>query len=539
MCITPLNLYEWRSFLTRFPHPDSQWFLEGLSEGFSIGLEGGFPKSALRNCLSAVKQPCVIDNYLSEEISFGSIVGPLDAPPFEEFVTNRFGVIPKSDPGKWRLITDLSFPPMDSVNSHIPDKNATVSFCGIPEAISKILEFGKGTIMAKFDIKRAYRLLPVHCSDRKFLGMKWRDKFYVDLALPFGLRSAPKIFSRFADVLQHVLLKEAPACFIQHYLDDFLILGKPDSDNCLNGLNRCISVCQQLGVPLAEEKTEGPSSCITYLGFVIDTIKLEISLPIKKVEKVKHFLDHWKDRKSGTKRKLLSLVGLLQHCSQAIPLSKIFLRRLIDRAHSVAELHYFVHLTLWERDDLNWWYSLFDQWNGRCLFHFAGFEKAPEVFVSSDSAANYGFGAIYNNEWFAGEWPDGTESLSISVKEMIPIVLAAFIWGSSWKSKSVQFKSDNLAVVSCLRGGFCRDRHLAFLLREVSTFAILLNFSFSSSHVAGRENVLADALSRFKFQEFFNSTKQTMVQRDVPPNLLRRLVFPPWIGSGNFSLQNH
>ena len=44
--------------------------------------------------------------------------------------------------------------------------------------------------------------------------MKWRDKFYVDLALPFGLRSAPKIFSRFADVLQHVLLKEAPACFI-------------------------------------------------------------------------------------------------------------------------------------------------------------------------------------------------------------------------------------------------------------------------------------------------------------------------------------
>ena len=73
----------------------------------------------------------------------------------------------------------------------------------------------------------------------------------------------------------------------------------------------------------------------------------------------------------------------------------------------------------------------------------------------------------------------------------------------------------------------------------MSTFAILLTFSFSSSHVAGRENVLADALSRFKCQELFNSTKQTMVQRDVPPNLLRHLVFPPWIRSGNVSLQNH
>ena len=109
--------------------------LEGLSEGFSIGLEGGFPTFALCKCLLALKQPCIIDNYLSEEISFGSIVGPLDAPPFEEFVTIRFGVIPKSDPSNWRLITDLSCPPMDSVNSHIPDKNATVSFCGNPEAI--------------------------------------------------------------------------------------------------------------------------------------------------------------------------------------------------------------------------------------------------------------------------------------------------------------------------------------------------------------------------------------------------------------------
>ena len=59
--------------------------------------------------------------------------------------------------------------------------------------------------MAKFDIKRAYRLLPVNSNDRKFLGMQWREKFYVDLALPFGLRSAPKIFSQFADILQHIL----------------------------------------------------------------------------------------------------------------------------------------------------------------------------------------------------------------------------------------------------------------------------------------------------------------------------------------------
>ena len=50
--------------------------------------------------------------------------------------------------------------------------------------------------MAKVDIKNAYRLLPVHPEDRLLLGMEWQGQVYVDTALPFGLRSAPKIFTQ-------------------------------------------------------------------------------------------------------------------------------------------------------------------------------------------------------------------------------------------------------------------------------------------------------------------------------------------------------
>lgn len=49
--------------------------------------------------------------------------------------------------------------------------------------------------MAKMDIKQAYRIVPVHPEDRRLLGMQWQDKVYVDKVLPFGLRSAPLIFS--------------------------------------------------------------------------------------------------------------------------------------------------------------------------------------------------------------------------------------------------------------------------------------------------------------------------------------------------------
>eukprot|EP00795_Rhopilema_esculentum_P014765 gene14765-5872_t len=142
------------------------------------------------------------------------MLGPLDVPPYSDLHVNRFGVIPKSTPGTFRLITDLSFPPCCSVNDLIPDSQAEVSYTGIPEAIDLIMPLGKGALLAKFDIRRAYRLLPVKSQQRHMLGMQWQGKFYIDLALPFGLRSAPKIFTRFADALQFLLEKEVSSLIL-------------------------------------------------------------------------------------------------------------------------------------------------------------------------------------------------------------------------------------------------------------------------------------------------------------------------------------
>ena len=54
--------------------------------------------------------------------------------------------------------------------------------------------------MAKFDLKRAYRAFPILECDRYLSGMFWKDHYYVDLTLPFGLSKAPNIFNRGADL---------------------------------------------------------------------------------------------------------------------------------------------------------------------------------------------------------------------------------------------------------------------------------------------------------------------------------------------------
>ena len=45
--------------------------------------------------------------------------------------------------------------------------------------------------MAKVDLKSAFRMVPVRRQDWELLGMKWKEAYYIDTCLPFGLRSAP------------------------------------------------------------------------------------------------------------------------------------------------------------------------------------------------------------------------------------------------------------------------------------------------------------------------------------------------------------
>ena len=193
--VSPYNVYASAQLLKSCLLIDKNWFLSGLEFGFDIGC---FPKklvSCKRNMPSAYAHSEIVDNYLKEELGFGSIAGPFKSPPFPNLHINRFGVIPKSTPGKWHLITDFSYPFGASVNDGIPSELCYVTCKGIQSAIDKVMHYGKGALMAKFDLKRAYRAFPIRECDRRFLGMFWKDSYYVDLALPFGLSRAPNIFS--------------------------------------------------------------------------------------------------------------------------------------------------------------------------------------------------------------------------------------------------------------------------------------------------------------------------------------------------------
>ena len=110
---TPLVLTRWSEALA--DHPDKhlkEYLLRGIRHGFRIGCDPQQPlRSATSNMRSALENPKPVTDYLKNELQEGRIIGPFTKS--QTFVTqvSRFGVIPKRhQPGKWRLILDLSFP---------------------------------------------------------------------------------------------------------------------------------------------------------------------------------------------------------------------------------------------------------------------------------------------------------------------------------------------------------------------------------------------------------------------------------------------
>ena len=272
-------------------------------------------------------------------------------------------VIPKGSTRTWHLILDTSSPERTSVNDGIREALCSLSYVSVEDAAKGIVARGRGALLAKVDIKNAYRNVPIHPDDRWLMGMLWEGGLYIDTALPFGLRSAPKIFTALADALEWVVRQEG-VDFIIHYLDDFLLVGAPASRECTGALTALLSACDRLGLPVAREKLEGLGGRLTFLGLELDYMALIIWLPEEKLTELRQLIQMWVGRKSCSRKELESLVGKLGHAARVVTPGRTFMRRVFELLAGMRQDHHHVHLNTAFRSDLLWWATFLDTWNG-------------------------------------------------------------------------------------------------------------------------------------------------------------------------------
>ena len=539
---SPLNLDVLRTYFRR--HPDTQYaayLAHGLQHGFHIGFSRTSVnlRSAPRNHPSSLERTEVVTNHIQEEWRTGRLSGPIPQVLTTQVHISPIGLVPKPHSDRWRLIVDLSSPWDHSVNDRISSSSCSIQYASIDNAVDIITHLGCGTLLVKLDLANAYRIVPVHPDDQLLLGIQWRGSTFIDRSLPFGLRSSPKIFNAIADLLTWSLHCEGIQ-YVIHYLDDFLVFVPPGSNDIPNARSKVEAILSHVGAPIAHHKTEGPASVVTFLGIQNDTDTQKLSLPIDKTLHLQRLLQQWRMKKSCTRKELESFVGHLSHAATIIRPGRIFLRNLYSLLSRVSNPSHFVCLNVNTRTDIAWWHSLLQHWNGHSFFP----QPTPSHHLFSDASGSFGCGAICPemNTWCQLQWPEAWDEVGIAAKELVPIVLAAALWGPNWSRQHILFHSDNEAVVTIIQKRHAKHQLINELLRCLFFYASIFHFNFSATHIPGVLNVAADAISRNNLtllSSLFPQATQTLIHNSVSAFLLHLPQWgsPAWMEQFNLSLQ--
>ncbi|KAF5384159.1 hypothetical protein D9615_003180 [Tricholomella constricta] len=488
----------WSFYLADYP---DRTFVDSLLNiiqfGANIGFLGDNYEQSCKNLKSASEAADFTSTSIQSLLDNSHAAGPYPSPPLPKFRCSPLGAVGrKRNPGKLRMINHLSWPQGRSVNDGIPDCEAHIVYDMFGCAVRDLRHLGTGALMAKLDLKEAFRHIPIRAADWHLLGFHWGAKFYHLLVLAFGLKSAPYIFNLFAEALHWIIQRHIPAA-LRHYLDDFLLIFHPSSDPlvCNAAIEWVTALGNELGLAFQDSKTVHPCTQLEFLGLELDSLAMEARLPSDKLAYLTELLDTWALKKQCTLRELQALTGFLQFASQVIPKSRTFIRRLFDFSCTFTSPFATRHIPKSAMSDIHWWRTFSSHWNGVMLIT----PSLPSLSIYTDASGSKGLGGIMNDQWFSARTPRRHRPRDIQFKEIFAVLHAILCWGDNWSGHHITFFCDNGAVVAWLNSGTAKSPHAMPVVRAISMMAAYLKFSYSSVWIPTEENALADAASRFQY----------------------------------------
>jgi len=500
---SPIHINRLIEHLDQYPQTDVAFeLIEGFRQGFHLQYSGPRLASNSPNLLSVQRNPELALQLVLKEVSLGRVAGPFITRPIYDLRLSPLGLVPKHD-GSMRLIHHLSYPFGEGVNDYIDPDKCSVNYSSFDHAVQMVSDLGPGSLMGKMDIKSAFRLLPVHPDDFSLLGFRIGQYFFFDKCMPMGCAISCAIFEKFSTFLEWAVKCVNPSSNIDHYLDDFFFAGRAGTAECSVSMHHFSDLCLDLGVPLAKNKTVGPTTVLQFLGLEIDSINRRIRM----CEILREKLIKIKECKKATLRDFQSLAGSLNFCSRAIPVARAFIRRFYDVMATVSKPHHFIRVSKSLKEDINMWLVFLDSFNGYCKFPERDWFNDTDLNLFTDSAGvRFGCAAYLDPHWCHFNWPTSWESSDlardITCLELIPIVLAFLIWLSQLSGKKIILHTDNKALVSVLNKKTSKSKRVMHFLRPFLLHAMLHDIQFRAVHIDGVRNGISDALSRRQWARF-------------------------------------
>lgn len=511
---TPLKYDVWRRKLEHHPNRLMvQRILDAISHGANINYTGDRQTAHehVRNLPTAADAPDVIDAAIKKEVWEGRMAGPMNTPPPHIHVS-PVGLVAKKVPvgaaPKYRVIHHLSYPHGDpsSINASIIDMPLRLS--RVDDAMASIKSQGKSSLLLKVDIAAAYRCIPVRREDWHLLGIKWRDHYYMDMCLPFGLKSSCAIWEDIAAAAEWIIRTELGLTHVHHYVDDFIIILDSNMDNAMTIKKRIIDISSSLGLPLAMDKLEGPSTCITYLGYEFDTVAMQTRITATRMTEIIDLCHKHLHQPRCTRKEFQSLIGKLAFAARVVRPARMYLRRLLEQLKATAHIRS-IELGARARSDLIWWSSFLHEWNGITIIPDIEWCSMTDLALATDASV-HGAGAVFGNLWWTHKWTKdelamarmGNQRESMPYLELRALVMACATWGHMWRGRKIKLLCDCEPVVNAANTLSSNTPIINDLLRTLFHISATQSFIFHLEHTPGITNTLADALSRGKIQVF-------------------------------------
>ena len=402
----------------------------------------------------------------------------------EAHIVSPVFVVPKHG-GGWRLIIDLRYLNSCMVPPHFKMEGLFM----LPSMVSQ------GWLMAKLDLKDAYLTIPIAQESRKLLTFQAGPPHQLMQfrCLPFGLCTAPFAFSKATKPITQFLRQLGIHLIV--YLDD-LLLAAPSREQLLVNLSTAIWLLSSLGFLINIPKSITTPTCLLeFLGFVVDTEAMTISLPTHKISAIMKDVTRLLQSELLPVRDLACLIGTLVATRPAVWTGPLHYRALQDLKIQTLRQHVsyqtLISLSPEARADLQWWLS---DLSHNCS---AVIVKPEASIVIESDASMLGWGAVCQGVTTGGRWTSEEAGFHINWLELQAIFLALQSFLKDKTNVSVLIRSDNRTAIAYLnKMGSPTRSQLCRLALKIWQWCLIRQISPHAEYLAGKDNVLADWESR-------------------------------------------
>ena len=415
-------------------------------------------------------------------INIGAVVAVSGAPL--QSISKIF-VVPKQD-GSFRLILNLK-----EINQFIDSKHFKMEDY---RAVCNLIE--KNMFLASVDLQDVYHLIPVCKEHQIYLRFKWRGNYFQYTCLPFGLSTAPRVFTK---VMRPVVayLRNAGYLSVQ-YLDDLLLLGMT-VQACEDNIAQTLKLLRRLGFLVNNKKSNlTPSTAIKYLGFVFNTVDMTISLPQSKRDNLIKLCDGILSKNIFSIQESAELIGHLVAASPAIEYSSLYSRVLeYEKSQNLAiqnnNYKGLMSFSVEAKSDIEWWISRLPLAKNKIRRDHFDFD------IETDASLT-GWGARYGSQRANGYWTQEEKNYHINKLELLAAEYGLHSFFNFENNKQILLRMDNTTAIAYInRFGGCRSRDLHIIAKRIWNWCEDNNIWLVASYISSSKNYVADFESRKEF----------------------------------------